>query len=374
MSFERYLDKFQQLNTMRANGHNKPHKVCMLLAVMSLVEDGLITENKIELNALLKSRFSDYFQRLKAVSDKDTPENPFFHLGSEGFWHLHPNKGYELSSINRYSREKISHVSLDEALFCAFKSPFQRVDLRLALSQNLTQLNELYIRWYKSLGKSERTIKSYLGAVKGTLTTMAQEAGLTVQPLNEIPSLYQYQRVVTPLLELSEFKEKDKRGNAMYSCALKSFAEFLADLSQIEVTHDVEEILQDDSLNPTERSTLVSARMGQGKFRQQLISHWHGCAVTNYQMPALLIASHIKPWNRANNSERLDPRNGLLLVANLDKAFDKGLITFENSGHIIVSSQLEQPEVLGITPQMKLRHLGFNTEFMAYHRDDVFLG
>ena len=37
MSLEFYLKKFQDLNTLRQHGHSKPHKVCMLLAVMDLI-------------------------------------------------------------------------------------------------------------------------------------------------------------------------------------------------------------------------------------------------------------------------------------------------------------------------------------------------
>ncbi|QUN04796.1 HNH endonuclease [Shewanella yunxiaonensis] len=374
MSFEYYLNKFQQLNTMRINGHNKPHKVCMLLAVMSLIEEELITENRIELNELLKKRFSVYFDRLKITGDVDSPENPFFHLRTEGFWHLRTHDGYQLDDLSRYSKNKIAYATLDEELFDYFRSSVSCIDLRLALSQNLTQLYELYTRWFESLGKSQKTIKNYWGAVKNTLSKIANNAGLSSQPLTEISSLYQYQHIVTPLRELAEFKQLDKKGNAMYSNALKSYASFLSDLSQVDVTDDVEQIWHDPTLKPTEKTTLVSARMGQGKFRERLFNLWHGCAVTNYRMPALLVASHIKPWRSSNNNERLDPFNGLLLVANLDKAFDKGLITFENSGEIIISSQLERPEMLGIKADMKLRNSGFNLDYMHYHREQVYQG
>ena len=75
MSLEYYLEKFQDLNTLRQNGHNKPHKVCLLLAVMDLISIGVIAENRIELNEALKHSFTGHFQRLKAGNDADTPEN-----------------------------------------------------------------------------------------------------------------------------------------------------------------------------------------------------------------------------------------------------------------------------------------------------------
>ncbi|SEH54486.1 hypothetical protein SAMN05660691_00012 [Rheinheimera pacifica] len=53
MALETYLRKFRELNTMHLQGHNKPHKVCMLLAVMDLIECGVIGENRIEFNEAL---------------------------------------------------------------------------------------------------------------------------------------------------------------------------------------------------------------------------------------------------------------------------------------------------------------------------------
>jgi predicted restriction endonuclease len=60
--------------------------------------------------------------------------------------------------------------------------------------------------------------------------------------------------------------------------------------------------------------------------------------ITDIQIPALLRASHIKPWRMSDNSERLDPENGLLLVANLDAAFDAGLLSFTDTGRMLFSA------------------------------------
>jgi predicted restriction endonuclease len=67
---------------------------------------------------------------------------------------------------------------------------------------------------------------------------------------------------------------------------------------------------------------------------------WGCCAVTEVDDTALLVASHIKPWRDCSNSERLDPYNGFLLLPHLDHLFDKGFISFEDSGEILISSAL----------------------------------
>ena len=98
------------------------------------------------------------------------------------------------------------------------------------------------------------------------------------------------------------------------------------------------------SLPATERQTLIAARLGQGRFRIGLMRAWEGrCAVTGVEMPALLRASHIKPWCETDNRERLDPDNGLLLVATLDAAFDAKLISFDDDGQMLFSVLLGNP-------------------------------
>ena len=255
MSLEFYLQKFQDLNTMRLGGHNKPHKVCMLLAVMDLISIGVISDNRIELNAALKQCFSSHFQRLRAANDADTPENPFFHLRSEGFWHLQYQPGVEPSQVDRFSKSKIAFAYLDDELFQFFQSSIITADLRLALTMNLTRLPELYQRWALGLGKSEKTVQQHLNVMQNKLSKLAQNHGIWQGQLTDIGSFHQYQRVVTPLRELSEFRAKDHENKTQYSNALKSYGEFLAELGQFDVAADVDEILVSTALSPTEKTS-----------------------------------------------------------------------------------------------------------------------
>ena len=59
--------------------------------------------------------------------------------------------------------------------------------------------------------------------------------------------------------------------------------------------------------NITERSGLVTSRVGQGYYRQQIIEKWEGkCPVTQSELLKILISSHIVPWSECNDKERLD--------------------------------------------------------------------
>ena len=84
-------------------------------------------------------------------------------------------------------------------------------------------------------------------------------------------------------------------------------------------------------------------------------------------------ASHIKPWSVSDNHERLDGNNGLLLAPHIDHLFDKGYISFEDNGVIIVSKQT--PEEILNAWSVKLKNVGsFNPiqrVYLGYHRKDV---
>ena len=100
------------------------------------------------------------------------------------------------------------------------------------------------------------------------------------------------------------------------------------------------------------------------------------CSVTRSETLDAIRASHIKPWQVSDDNERLDAYNGLPLVASLDALFDAGLISFESSGALIVSSKLSESEreIFGVnasssltkTPPQKTKR------YLEYHRDCVF--
>ena len=100
-------------------------------------------------------------------------------------------------------------------------------------------------------------------------------------------------------------------------------------------------------------------RTTQDKFRNQLLKKWKSCMVTGFKNPQALIASHIVPWSQANNVERQDINNGLLLVAHLDQLFDRYLISFDGEGNILISSALSNADrkIMGLSNSMKLRQL-----------------
>ena len=129
------------------------------------------------------------------------------------------------------------------------------------------------------------------------------------------------------------------------------------------------------ALTDTERDALIKARIGQSRYRDSLVAYWGGCSVTECSIPQLLRASHIKPWRSANHAERLDQFNGLLLTPNLDLAFDQGLISFDDDGDILLSTEVDAATAaaLHLSPALKLRQIEpRHRSYLTWHRENLF--
>lgn len=221
-------------------------------------------------------------------------------------------------------------------------------------------------------GLSRSSTSKYLGAIEGALSTWAVEASLTAGPLTALTSKAAFDEVDSQIRALAIFEERNTRGHHMYSSALVKFGEYLGEGFASDVEADIDQILEDTSLTSTERINLVKCRVGQGTFRQRVVRHWESCSVTGYTDTSILVASHIKPWRTCTNVERLDPFNGLLLIPNLDRAFDGGLITFDERGGLVLSSLLTEPHKLGISGELRVELASEHEKFMSFHRSVVF--
>jgi predicted restriction endonuclease len=95
---------------------------------------------------------------------------------------------------------------------------------------------------------------------------------------------------------------------------------------------------------PSEVERTVRTRRLQIFFRNTVLASYEfKCAVTGVTVPKLLIASHIIPWSKGE-SRRADPTNGLCLNALYDRAFDGGLITFDEEFRMVVSEMLKKDQ------------------------------
>jgi putative restriction endonuclease len=128
-------------------------------------------------------------------------------------------------------------------------------------------------------------------------------------------------------------------------------------------------------IGATVKRQLVNSRRGQGIFKANVRLNERCCRLTGETDPRLLVASHIKPWKDSSDREKLDGCNGLLLSPHVDRLFDKGLISFQDDGEVLVSFKLET-KTLERWGLKQVTNVGaFSTaqkEYLAYHRDHVF--
>lgn len=106
--------------------------------------------------------------------------------------------------------------------------------------------------------------------------------------------------------------------------------------------HKLKEIPEEPYKEKTgeEKERKVKMRVNQSFFRATLLASYnHQCAMTGISNSEFLIASHIVPWSMDKNN-RLNPRNGILLNALHDKAFEYGYITITTDYKIWVSNEL----------------------------------
>lgn len=131
-------------------------------------------------------------------------------------------------------------------------------------------------------------------------------------------------------------------------------------------------ILDDTSLPETTRKAIVKARIGQGLFRRLVVQKYGCCLITEVEEPALLVASHIKPWRDCweDSRECLDPENALLLSPTWDRLFDQGFISFTDEGEMLISENLtsETRKALGVR-KLRVELTRGQAAYMTWHRE-----
>jgi putative restriction endonuclease len=137
-----YVEIFRNLSTGVQNGKKLPHKAVLLLSILTLIENGTITENKIHLNKTITNTFAstwiDYLHNSKIPS----VWIPFWYMKSESFWHFkaladenilqnllcfagHPSVGQ--------MRNVIKYAYVDEQLFSLMQDREERLKLKKVL-------------------------------------------------------------------------------------------------------------------------------------------------------------------------------------------------------------------------------------------------
>lgn len=145
-------------------------------------------------------------------------------------------------------------------------------------------------------------------------------------------------------------------------------------------TPEFDEELKDFS--GRDKFSTVKTRVDQNLFRKNVLEAYeYRCCVTGLEEPSLLVASHILPWSHSIE-QRLNPSNGLCLSSLHDKAFDRGLITFNEQFKLILSPQLKKlKSSIYVNSFEKYENLVIYTPannppsnlYLSFHREKIFI-
>ena len=139
-TFEHYAELLSGMNRAVVKGYRAPHKLVLLMAICELVEEGIITENKVFLNEDLEEKFKSLWKEYvdsdeemthdrvaeelfggekKAYPFKCNIANPFYHLSGEPFWTLKKSTNWcqRTSWSVAALRSDYEYAVLDDKLF-----------------------------------------------------------------------------------------------------------------------------------------------------------------------------------------------------------------------------------------------------------------
>ena len=176
---------------------------------------------------------------------------------------------------------------------------------------------------------------------------------------------------------LSILKIKDNSSNIFYY--FRIFIDYRTDIIGYKTLEEErqEEEINDREITTKEKEKLIKARVGQGIYREKLLEECPFCPFTLVNDERLLIASHIKPWAKSDDKEKIDPKNGFMFTPTYDKLFDRGFITFADDKSLIVSpwiSPMNQKRLAIYTGKVidKLNLDEKRKEYLIYHREIIF--
>ena len=176
------------------------------------------------------------------------------------------------------------------------------------------------------------------------------------------------------LVDINYYRNNDKNGDERQAFQFVLLSTTKETERESSITTGDKKEYNYNKPNQTERKGLVVTRVGQGYYRKQLLERWENkCAVTSCTIKNILIASHIVPWRKSNDAERLDIGNGILLSPDLDALFDKHLISFNDEGNILISKNLTRDQLtnLGISKNLRLHTVYPDMiSYLSRHREE----
>jgi putative restriction endonuclease len=171
-----YCSKFQNLRRDFKNG-GAPHKPILLISLIQAYQNGLYTTSEIQILPELVGLFKSNWQSLVETNHQCLFTLPFYHMSTEPFWKLIPNRGCELwikskSPMRSFSNltTAVKYAKVDEKL----------KELLLKKEESNILLHILLDKYFPKANSSDLSTPdhSYLTEIK---TQILQESRQTYQ-------------------------------------------------------------------------------------------------------------------------------------------------------------------------------------------------
>ena len=304
---QEYIELIEDLGRYQRNGQYAPYKPCLLLAIIQLIEQGDILENKIWLSNHLKATFARYVSQIPGWNPNNI-HNPFYYLKNDGFWHLRPNVGQtrQLNSLMGSSRSPsgrqlyklVDYAYFGGSLFNFLTQPDERESIRQTIIE-------------KYLPNYRRDIENVLAKEH----QIGQHRQLLIQGVAEHPFSYP----ATP----ESIEENPIRGTAFrreimriynHTCAVCRLHVATVDGSSITVTDAAHIIPFSISYNDDIRNGISLCKLHHWAFDQGLISLSEGYKV---RVSRLIFEEGPMEWQLSNlhNRNILLPSDEILYPA-----------------------------------------------------------
>ncbi|RZK57196.1 MAG: restriction endonuclease [Pedobacter sp.] len=144
-TLQKYINAFARLKRGGTVYGLAPNKPILLLSIIDLIDNGIVTDNRVYIDTLLLDAFKKNWQLLVTTSNIEDITQPFYHLQNDtiagkSFWLLHPNPGYQITQVIK-SLAKLSKV-------CAFGSLADDLWLLLLDAQSREFLRQVLLQTY----------------------------------------------------------------------------------------------------------------------------------------------------------------------------------------------------------------------------------
>ena len=130
-----YVERIMSLRQAKIRGEVIVAKPVLMLALIDGIDLGVFTNNRFVLIEWLEEHYMKLMLQYTRQSQFDKPteiNNPFWHLSTDGFWHLQLKTKEEMSATpsKAWLKENVIYACFDEDLWVLLQNAERRTRLR----------------------------------------------------------------------------------------------------------------------------------------------------------------------------------------------------------------------------------------------------